>query len=115
MQNNVMGSITLRDIANYLHLNESYFIRLFKRRIHTTPMRYYMKLKIEAAGAMLAETSLSIKEIAARLCFYSEFHFSKTFKVYTGLAPSRYRKVYLQQLGVTPDTKKSNLVKTEPL
>lgn len=104
MQKNVMSSISLSDIANHLHLTESYFIRLFKRRIHTTPMKYYTRLKIEAAGAMLAETTLSVKEISAKLCFYSEFHFSKMFKHYTGVAPSNYRTIYLQQLGVSPDS-----------
>ncbi len=108
MQNNVMGSVTLTDIANHIRLNESYFIRLFRRRVHNTPMKYYMKLKIEAAGAMLAETTLSVKEIAAKLHFYSEFHFSRTFKAYTGLAPTNYRKNYLQKLGVSPDTKKGD-------
>ncbi len=103
MQRNVMNTITLQDIADHLKLNKSYFIRLFKRRIHTTPMKYVTRLKIEAAGALLAETGLSVKEIAAKLSFYSEFHFSKTFKAYTGLAPSSYRKMYLQQLGISPD------------
>ena len=98
MQNHVMESITLSDIANHLRLNESYFIRLFRRRMHTTPMKYYTKLKIEAAGAMLASTTLSVKEIADRLCFYSEFHFSRNFKQHTGIAPSYYRVQYLQEL-----------------
>lgn len=110
MQSNVMDSLTLHDIAEHLHLNESYFIRLFKKRIHTTPMKYYTRLKIEAAGALLAETTLSVKEISAKLHFYSEFHFSKTFKSYTGLAPSNYRRTYLQQLGVSAETKKSSRI-----
>lgn len=101
MQKHVMDSITLSDIARHVRLTESYFIRLFKRRIHTTPMKYYTRLKIEAAGAMLAETNLSVKEISAKLCFYSEFHFSKMFKAYTGLPPSSYRALYLQQLGIS--------------
>lgn len=112
MQNNVMNSITLPDIAAHLHLNESYFIRLFKKRIHTTPMKYYTRLKIEAAGALLAETTMSVKEISARLHFYSEFHFSRTFKAYTGLAPSTYRRTYLQQLGVSAEMRTSSRLKS---
>jgi AraC-like DNA-binding protein len=98
MQKNVIGSITLSDIASRLGLTESYFIRLFQRRMKTSPMKYYTRLKVEAAGAMLAGTNLSVKEIAARLCFYSEFHFSRVFKQYTGHAPSHYRARYLQSL-----------------
>ena len=98
MQNNVLGTITLKDIARHLSLTESYFIRLFRRRMNTTPMKYYTRLKVEAASAMLAGTNLSVKEIAAQLFFYSEFHFSRVFKQYTGLAPSYYRIQYLQTL-----------------
>jgi len=98
MQNNVLSTITLQDIAKHLNLTESYFIRLFKRRMNTTPMKYYTRLKVEAAGAMLACTNLSVKEIAAKLFFYSEFHFSRVFKQYTGFAPSFYRIQYLQTL-----------------
>lgn len=98
MQNHVLGSITLSDIAARLQLTESYFIRLFRRRMRTTPMKYYTRLKVEAAGAMLASTNLSVKEISAKLCFYSEFHFSRVFKQYTGHAPSHYRAHYLQSL-----------------
>jgi AraC-like DNA-binding protein len=30
--------------------------------------------------------------IAEKLGFYSEFHFSKTFKQYTGMSPKKYRE-----------------------
>lgn len=101
MQKNVMGTLTLGELAAELNLTRSYFIRLFEKRMHQTPMKYYMKLKIEAAGALLTCTDLSVKEISARLGFSSEFHFSKQFKLKTGLAPTLYRRNYLQQLGET--------------
>ena len=99
MQKHVMGSLTLGELADELKLNGSYFIRLFEKRMHQTPMKYYMKLKIEAASALLTCTDLSVKEIAAKLGFSSEFHFSKQFKLKTGMAPIYYRRNYLQQLG----------------
>jgi AraC-like DNA-binding protein len=99
MQKNVMGTLTLGELSNELHLTESYFIRLFSRRMRQTPMKYYMKLKIEAASALLTCTELSVKEIAAKLGFSSEFHFSKQFKLKTGMAPTYYRRNYLQMLG----------------
>ena len=99
MQKNVMGSLTLGELAHELNLTESYFIRLFSRRMRQTPMKYYMKLKVEAASALLTCTELSVKEIAAKLGFSSEFHFSKQFKLKTGMAPTYYRRNYLQMLG----------------
>lgn len=99
MQTHVMDNLTLYELAHELKLTESYFIRLFGARMHQSPMKYYMKLKIEAASALLTCTDLSVKEIAAKLSFSSEFHFSKQFKSKTGLAPTYYRRNYLQQLG----------------
>lgn len=101
MQKNVMGSLTLSELTAELNLTDSYFIRLFEKRMRQTPMKYYMKLKIEAASALLTCTDLSVKEIAARLGFSSEFHFSKQFKLKTGLAPTYYRQNYLQRIGET--------------
>ncbi len=102
MQTHVMDNLTLLELAQELNLTESYFIRLFGERMHQTPMKYYMKLKIEAASALLTCTELSVKEIAARLSFSSEFHFSKQFKAKTGLAPTYYRRNYLQEIGPHP-------------
>ena len=99
MHKQVMGTLTLGELSNELHLTESYFIRLFSKRMRQTPMKYYMKLKIEAAGALLTCTDLSVKEISAKLGFSSEFHFSKQFKLKTGMAPLYYRRNYLQMLG----------------
>lgn len=99
MQKQVMGSLTLSELSRELNLTESYFIRLFSKRMRQTPMKYYMKLKVEAASALLTCTDLSVKEIAAKLGFSSEFHFSKQFKLKTGMAPTYYRRNYLQMLG----------------
>jgi len=99
MQGRVTGELRLEDIAGRLNLTESYFIRLFRKRMGTTPMKYFTRLKVEAAGAMLTSTDLSLARIAHRLSFYSEFHFSRIFKQYTGYAPSIYRKNFLQIIG----------------
>ena len=99
MQRHVFDKLTLEQIAAHVQLDASYFIRLFKKRMNTTPMKYYTNLQLEAARSLLACSNLSIKEIAAKLQFCSEFHFSKRFKQSTGLSPSMYRKTHLQLLG----------------
>ncbi len=99
MQKSVFSSLTLTDLAGQLSLSDSYVVRLFRSRMNQSPMRYYMKLKIEAASAMLTCTDMSVKEIAERLSFSSEFHFSKQFKAKTSLAPTLYRARYLQEIG----------------
>jgi AraC-like DNA-binding protein/mannose-6-phosphate isomerase-like protein (cupin superfamily) len=95
MQENVTNDLTLDEITLKLNLSDSYFIRLFKRKMKITPMKYFTKLKIEAATSMLTDTDIPVYSIAEKLNFYSEFHFSRVFKQYTGFAPSVYRKNYI--------------------
>jgi len=92
MQDNVFSGLELEDITKKLNLSPSYFIRLFKKKMKTTPMRYYRNLKIEAASSLLSSTNLHIFEIAEKLQFYSEFHFSRVFKQSMGLSPREYRR-----------------------
>jgi len=99
MQNSVFSHLTLDMLSSRLNLDKSYFIRLFRKKMKITPMKYFMKLKIEAASSMLINTDVQLKEIAARLAFSSEFHLSRVFKESTGLSPLHYRKLYMQTLG----------------
>ncbi|MBN2617014.1 MAG: helix-turn-helix transcriptional regulator [Spirochaetales bacterium] len=99
MQNSVFDEMTLGELSDKLLLNESYFIRLFKKKMKISPMKYFTKLKIEAASSMLSSSTELIYEIAIKLHFYSEFHFSRVFKMYTGLSPGKYRKEYSHILG----------------
>jgi len=101
MQDEVFGRIKLPELAGELGITESYLIRLFRRKLNITPMKYYSRLKVEAAASLLADTSLAIYEIADRLNFYSEYHFSRVFKHYTGTAPSLYRTEQYHHRGPT--------------
>ncbi|MCD6342547.1 MAG: AraC family transcriptional regulator [Spirochaetaceae bacterium] len=101
MQDEVYGRIRLPDLAGKLGITQSYLIRLFRKKLNITPMKYYTRLKVEAAASLLADTSLAIYEIADRLNFYSEYHFSRVFKHYTGTAPSLYRNEQYHHRGPT--------------
>ncbi len=99
MQHNVSENLQLSDITQKLNLDISYFIRLFRKKMKITPMKYFGRLKLEAATSLLMSTDLPVYRIADRLKFYSEFHFSKVFKQHTGLSPMHYRTQYRQYLG----------------
>ncbi|MFW6364256.1 MAG: AraC family transcriptional regulator [Spirochaeta sp.] len=107
-QENLFRHTTLQEVHQKLGVSKEYLIRLFNRHLHTTPMRYFTKLKIEAAASMLIDSNLSLKEIAYELGFSSPFHLSKRFKEYTGITPSTYRKQYYR---LTPTQYHTRLVK----
>jgi len=99
MRLHLFENISLEDLANYVSLNPIYFNRLFCKKMNFPPIKYFSLLKLEAARSLLATTSLSIKEIAGKLNYNSQFHFSKSFKDNTGLSPSIYRKTHYQLIG----------------
>lgn len=99
MQAHIFEHLSLQQLADYVKLNPSYFIRLFQSALHISPMKYFTNLQLEASKSLLASTTMSIKEIAARLQFCSEFYFSRCFKTATGISPTQYRKTYLQLPG----------------
>lgn len=95
-QKHISGGLHLGDVAGRLRISEEYLIKIFRRRIGITPMRYYQNLKLEAAVSMLLNTGLSIKEISARLGFSSQYHFSRNFHEFAGQSPSEYRLCYFR-------------------
>lgn len=99
MERHIFDSINLNDIASYVRLDSSYLVRIFSSSIHTSPMKFYFNLKINAAKTLLSTSTLSIKEIADKLSFCNEFYFSKRFKELIGESPSKYRKTHFQILG----------------
>ncbi len=68
------------------------FRKRFKRSIGLPPARYQMQKKIERACASLYQGPSSLKQLAADLGFFDEFHFSKAFRQVVGQPPSTYRR-----------------------
>jgi AraC-like DNA-binding protein len=103
MQNSVFKRTNLTNLARRLRISEEHLIRLFRQKLTTTPMKYLTKLRIEAATSMLISSDMYVYQIAERLQFNSEFHFSRVFKKYTGRSPKHYRNLYRQLIGQSPE------------
>ncbi len=83
--------LPLEEIASAAHLSPFHFARLFKKLTGATPHAYLAQLRAERARALLAETDLSITEVATRVGYMSSSHFSKAFRQATGLSPRAFR------------------------
>jgi AraC-like DNA-binding protein len=64
----------------------------FKRELKTTPARYLWRLRTERGIQMLAETGLSIGEIALKCGFKDAFHFSRLVRQLQGVPPREVRR-----------------------
>ncbi len=83
--------ITVRDLAEYTGLSESYLSVLFKKETGNAISEYIMGRRIEAAENMLKFSDYSYAEIGMILAFSSQSHFIHAFKTHTGLTPKEYR------------------------
>jgi AraC-like DNA-binding protein len=79
--------------AEKLNINEKYLTQLLKRKTGKTARQFITEMVILEAKVVLNENRLSVKEIASRLHFENQFHFSRFFKQYAGVSPTEYKKL----------------------
>ncbi|SNU04979.1 AraC-type DNA-binding protein [Lachnospiraceae bacterium] len=89
--------ITVDDLAEHVHLNQSYLSRLFKKEVGTSISEYIRRQKLETAKNMLVYSDYRPAEIASILAFPSQSYFTEIFHKYTGLTPKEYRKQHFQE------------------
>ncbi|NTV91136.1 MAG: AraC family transcriptional regulator, partial [Clostridiales bacterium] len=92
IHNNFERDITLGDIARFVFLSPSYFTRAFKDETGMSPISYLLKVRIERAQELLADTSLKISDIALSVGFSNQQRFNEMFKKYVKQTPLQYRK-----------------------
>ena len=84
--------ITVDGVAAAMFLNKDYIAHVFKDETGYTIIGYVISLRINRAKMLLAETDQSITDIASA-CGYTDFaYFSRQFKQYTKMSPSKFRK-----------------------
>jgi AraC-like DNA-binding protein len=94
LQAAVFQNMTLADICQPLQLSEEHLIRLFRKHLNLTPMKYLQVLKLETSMSLLLNSGLSVKEIAYKLGYPNQFLFSRNFRAHTGVPPTEYRRLY---------------------
>lgn len=81
----------LREVAEHVHLNPSYFSVLFKEQLQMTFSEYTTRMRLQKAKELLLQTNLPVTEVAERVGYQTAKYFSKLFKEYEGHSPGLYR------------------------
>lgn len=87
-----MGQPTVAWCATHFHLSPNYFGDLVKKELHITAQEYIQQRVISQAKHLLADTPMSIGEIAEELGFTYPTHFARMFRRKTGQSPQEFRK-----------------------
>ncbi|MER9178424.1 GlxA family transcriptional regulator [Mesorhizobium sp. M0955] len=92
MENSVDEPLTIHAISQQEGLSCRQIQRLFLQDLKTTPMRYYLLLRMARARQLLEITDMSVLQVAIACGFVSSSHFSKCFRDHFGEAPSSLRR-----------------------
>ena len=84
--------LTLEQLAEESHMNKYYLSHSFKREYGTSPINYMISRRIEESKYLLAETDLSMTQIAQLLGFSSLSYFSQVFRRTQSVSPLEYRQ-----------------------
>lgn len=90
LESRLAQSWTLRTLAEIVHLNPSYLVRLFKAEIGFSPIAYLNYCRLERSMGLLL-TSLPISEVAAQVGWFDPSLFARRFRQAYGMSPSEYR------------------------
>ena len=89
--------LTLRQVAEHLHLNESYFRHLFKEEMRVSFKAYITLLRLAHAQKLLIASDHSINEIIQEVGYTNISQFYKIFELNYNLTPAEYRRLYQKQ------------------
>ena len=84
--------LRLDEIAHFVGVHPVHLARAFRQHYHCTVGDYIRQLRVAFACRQLSTTSAPLVEVATAAGFYSQSHFSTTFKRYMSMTPAEYRK-----------------------
>ncbi|MBD0383005.1 helix-turn-helix transcriptional regulator [Paenibacillus sedimenti] len=84
--------MTVEQAAKHVNLNVFHFCKTFKKTTGSTFIEYMNLIRMREAERLLMETDGTMTEIAERIGCGNPNYFTKLFKQYKGITPSRFRK-----------------------
>jgi AraC-like DNA-binding protein len=91
MLNHLNQPLNATRLASLAGFSVSHYFAVFKRRTGSSPIDYFIGLRMGKACRLLVETRSPVKDIAAQLGYDDPFYFSRVFKSVNALAPTAYR------------------------
>jgi AraC-like DNA-binding protein/ligand-binding sensor protein len=85
-------NITVKDVAHFCHISESYINHNFKKYLGESVRSYLNRVRIDRAAELLLATDTPVTQIALDCGFGDPNYFSRIFSQRKGLSPRDYRK-----------------------
>jgi AraC-like DNA-binding protein len=88
---NYARRLLVGDLAAVVYMSPFHFTRLFKQATGIAPHAYLTSHRVERAKQLLAESRLALVDVAARVGFQTQGHFTEVFRRHVGTTPRRFR------------------------
>lgn len=97
LDENFSESLTVADFAAAAGVHPTHLAREFHRYYRCTIGEYVRRRRVEFACRRLSASDAPLSEIAVAAGFFDQSHFTRTFKLLTGLTPAAYRETFRGQ------------------
>jgi AraC family transcriptional regulator len=84
-------AIQVRDLAASVRMSPYHFARLFKQSMGQAPHLYITWQRMDRAKELLAQSDLPLAQVATRVGYHTQAHFTGVFHARVGTTPRAYR------------------------
>ena len=99
MHENIERTIKTAELSQLVFMEETYFIKKFKKAFGDSPITYINKLRIYKAMTLLAKSALPLSDVCHKVGISDTSYFSKIFKSHCGITPGEYRNIFNNKIG----------------
>jgi two-component system response regulator YesN len=86
-------NITLKTVADHVHVTQVWLSQLFKKEKGMTFLEYLTDVRMEKAKELLCDVNLRVYQICHMVGYQDTVHFGKLFKKKVGYTPREYRNM----------------------
>jgi len=94
IRRNYKEPITNAILNKQFHFHPAYISRCMQKSMGCTPLHYLQRHRIDQARLLLANTNMSISDIAGEVGFDSNSYFTRCFQKMTDMSPRTYRNQF---------------------
>ena len=84
--------LRVEDLGRHACLSPFHFARMFKVSVGQAPHAYLTTKRMQHARDLLGGSTVPIAEVARRVGFRTQAHFSGVFRKQVGMTPGQYRR-----------------------
>jgi len=92
LRHHLAEELTLPVLAQRFGRSPATLLRDFRRATGLPPMQYLAKLRVRAAASLLAESDLTVSDVATRVGLQDSNYFSRIFRRHLGMSPRQWRQ-----------------------